>query len=462
MPKGFSSVILAAGEGTRMKSSTPKVLHTLGGKAMLAHVLDTVLGLKLDKNALVLGHGSDIIKDYLGTRAAYRDFKLVLQPQRLGSGHAVKQAAKVFSSYRGNVLVLCADVPLIKSATLKELMDIHKKQRNAVTVLTTIVPDPTGYGRIIRNGNGEMTKIVEEKDALAWERRIREINSGIYCFNAQKLFRILQRLKPNNQKKEYYLTDAVELFGRQKARIGTMLCGDYREVSGINNRRQLAEANCQLNQEILTALMMSGVTILDPATVWIEPTVTIGRDTTIYPGTMIQGQTRIGEGCQIGPNTLIKEAIIANGVEIRASFIYEAEIGARAKIGPFAHVRPKTLIGEEARIGNFVEVKKSRIGRGSKVSHLTYIGDTTMGAGINIGAGVITCNYDGANKFETLIEDNVFVGSNVNLVAPLKIGTGAIIGAGSTITEDVPPNSLALARARQVNKENWALQKKKK
>jgi bifunctional UDP-N-acetylglucosamine pyrophosphorylase / glucosamine-1-phosphate N-acetyltransferase len=460
MSKNFASVILAAGEGTRMKSSYPKVLHSLGGKAMVEHVLDTTLRIGLDRQVLVVGFAGDQVKSFVQAIPAYRGVKIVFQEKRLGSGHAVMQAARAFAGYSGHILVLCADVPLIKPETLRRLMARHIQQKNAATVLTTAVADPAGYGRIIRSRDQSVLKIMEEKDASPEERAIKEINSGIYCFQSRSLFKVLQRIKPDNRKKEYYLTDAIELLRRENGRVGAMLSADSLELQGVNNRQQLAEAGAEMKRRRLNYLMAGGVTIIDPATTWIDGTTQVGKDTIIYPGCLIQGQTRIGRGCVIGPNTLIKNSVLGAGVEVKASFIYEAVLGPQVRVGPFAHIRPKTIVAAGAKIGNFVEIKKSRIGRNSKVSHLTYIGDTVMGAGINIGAGVITCNYDGVKKHETQIADGAFVGSNVNLVAPVRIGAGAVIGAGSTITADVPPRALALARARQVNKDNWVKKQK--
>lgn len=458
MTKNVSSIILAAGEGTRMKSACPKVLHLLGGKALLSHILDTAKDLRLAQNVLVTGFSKDQVLAYLAQQH-YDDVHIAVQREQLGSGHAVLQAAKFFAGFSGDVLILCADVPLIKKESLENLVSQHRKQKNAATILTTRIGNPFGYGRIVRNGDNGVEKIIEEKDASEIERKIDEINSGIYCFKAELLFKVLGKIKPNNKKKEYYLTDAIELLRRQNLKIGAMLSENNWEVMGINDRVQLAEAEAWLNRQKLNSLMQNGVTILDPKTVWIDADVTIGRDTVIYPNTMIQGKSSLGEGCAVGPGSLIKDSVIGNNVEMRASFIYEAEIGNKVKIGPFSHIRPKVRLAQGAKVGNFVEIKKSDIGTDSKISHLTYVGDATVGDSVNIGAGVITCNYDGVNKYHSLIEDKVFVGSNVNLVAPVKIGQGAVIGAGSTITENVPAKALALARSRQVNKENWVRKK---
>ena len=460
MSRNFASVILAAGEGTRMKSAYPKVLHSLGGRAMVGNVLDTTLRIGLDCQVLVVGYAGDQVKSYIQSVPAYRDVKIVFQEKRLGSGHAVLQSARVFAGYSGHVLVLCADVPLIRPETLRRFMTAHIQKKNTVTILTTAVDDPTGYGRIIRDGDRSVLKITEEKDATTAERAVKEINSGIYCFEAKSLFKVLKRIKPDNRKKEYYLTDAVELLREQGSRVGAVLCADSLELQGVNNRQQLAEAGAELKRRKLNALMASGVTIIDPVSTWIDDEARIGKDTIIHPGCIIQGHTRIGSDCVIGPYSLIKNSALGAGVEVKASYVYDAVLGPKVRVGPFAHIRPKTTVAAGARIGNFVEIKKSRIGKNSKVSHLTYIGDTIMGAGINIGAGVITCNYDGVKKHETRIADGAFVGSNVNLVAPVRIGAGAVIAAGSTITADVPPRALSLARSRQINKENWVKKQK--
>lgn len=461
MSKGFSTVILAAGQGTRMKSSLPKVLHSLGGKAMIEYVLNTVLELGAERNILVLGFGRDTIQEFLRPHN-YGKIEIAIQEQQLGSGHAVMQAVKALKNCGGDVLVLCADVPLIKIETLRELISEHKKQKNDVTVVTTEISPATGYGRIVRGAQREVIKIVEEKDATEEERLLTEINSGIYCFKAESLLKVLHKIKPDNVKKEYYLTDTLSLLKAEQGRIGTLFIADNEQVQGINDRGQLAQAGYRINQQIVTRLMVNGVTVFDPHSVWIDASVTIGQDTIIYPGTIIVGTCVIGSGCSLGPHAFIQNSSLSDEVEVRASFIYEAEIGRKVKIGPFAHIRPKTKVAQEAKIGNFVEIKKAVVGKGSKISHLTYVGDAVIGTQVNIGAGVITCNYDGVRKHETIIEDRVFVGSNTNLVAPVRIGQGAIIGAGSTITEDVPADSLALARSQQVNKEGWAAKRSQK
>ena len=453
--RNLVSIILAAGEGTRMKSTLPKVLHQICGQPMLVYVLKAVLKVGCRKNYLVLGHKGEkvieVLRNFLPLRK--RGIEFVKQTKLLGSGHAVLQVKKNLRDYRGHVLVVYSDLPLLSGRTLNRLIQTHYKQDNSLTILGTTLENPSGYGRIIENSNGKGIKIVEERDATPKERRINRVNVGVYCFRAEDLFKAVDKIKPDNRKREYYLTDAVEILGEMGKRVGMVITKDSREVEGVNNRKQLVNIQKYVNMKNLERLLLMGVTIVDPSSTFIDSTVKIGRDTIIYPGSTILGKTRIGENCKLGPYAFIQNCQIENGVEVRASFIYGAKIAERAKVGPFSHIRPGTFVGEEARVGNFCEVKKSRIGRGTKVSHLSYIGDAFLGKGINIGAGTITCNFDGVRKNITRIGNGTFVGSDAKFIAPVKIGKGAVIGAGSTITEDVPAGKLAIARARQVIKD---------
>jgi len=446
--KNLSVIILAAGEGTRMKSDTPKVLHKVSGAAMLERVLNAVSGLKPEKVCVVVGHGAQQVKKEFSDR----NIIFVHQAKQLGSGHAVIQVRKVLSKYKGNILILCGDAPLIKQETLKDLLSFHIRQDIDATVLSAEIDNPFSYGRIVRQPSGQVSGIVEEKDAQPLQKRIKEVNSGIYCFKSQKLWNSLKKINNKNNKGEYYLTDTISILSCSGASIGAYKIKGFEEILGINSRIDLAKAEKLLNKRVVEKVMIEGVTVIDPENTYISPEAKIGRDTIIYPGTIIECDTEIGHSSIVGPNCLIRSSKIGSGCVIRTSFIYDSILHDNVKIGPFAHIRPGTVIKEDARIGNFTEVKKSIVGRGSKVSHLAYIGDTELGSDINIGAGAITCNYDGVNKHKTQIGDGSFVGSNVNLVAPVRIGKNVLIAAGSTITEDVPSGSLAIARSRQTVK----------
>ncbi|WP_258360700.1 bifunctional UDP-N-acetylglucosamine diphosphorylase/glucosamine-1-phosphate N-acetyltransferase GlmU [Moorella sulfitireducens (nom. illeg.)] len=439
------AVILAAGQGKRMHSRLPKVLHRIAGRNLLQHVLAATREAGIEDNVIVIGHGAGEVKAALGEKQKY-----AYQEKQLGTGHALARAREA-AGEAGTILVLCGDTPLIRPATLTGLLQQHRDTGAAVTVLTARVADPTGYGRIIRDGQGQVKGIVEERDATPLEKAINEINTGIYCFAAAFLWPALARLKPDNDQGEYYLTDVVALAVDQGLRVEALVAGDAEEVMGVNDRVQLAAAGAVWRRRINTALMRDGVTIIDPETTYIDVTVTVGRDTVIYPGTFLEGNTIIGAGCCLGPGTTIRDSRVGDGSTITYAVVLESTIGPGCQVGPFAYLRPGTNLEREVKVGDFVEIKASRVGRGSKVPHLTYLGDAMVGAGVNIGAGTITCNYDGRQKWPTIIEDGAFIGSNTNLVAPVKVGAGALVGAGSTITEDVPAGALALARERQVN-----------
>lgn len=450
------AIILAAGKGTRMKSETAKVLHRVAGRPMIEHVIAAVRQAGVAKIVIVVGHQGEEVCRYLGDGYTY-----VWQREQLGTGHAVMQTEKELMGSSGPVLVLCGDTPLLRGETLRELLTVHQQEGNDLTLLTAWLDDPTGYGRIVRR-EGQVEAIIEEKDADAETRKIKEINAGVYCFDREKLFAALKEISPTNAQGEYYLTDTLQIFARRGWKRGAVQVADPVEITGVNDRVQLARVGTILRERINAELMLAGVTIIDPATTYIEAGVKVGRDTIIYPQTYLEAGTEIGERCVIGPFTRIAQSVVGNDCTILASFVLESKIGNGVNVGPYAYLRPGTEVADGVRIGDFVEIKKSRIGTGSKVPHLSYIGDTTIGAGVNIGAGTITCNYDGVNKWPTFIGDGAFIGSNTNLVAPVEVGEGAIVAAGSTITKKVPPGALAVAREKQYNIANWALRRKTK
>ncbi|GAW29854.1 MULTISPECIES: bifunctional UDP-N-acetylglucosamine diphosphorylase/glucosamine-1-phosphate N-acetyltransferase GlmU [unclassified Carboxydocella] len=449
--EGLAAVILAAGKGTRMKSRLPKVLHPVGGQPMVSHVMAACRTAGAQPVVLVIGHGAEQVQATLGPEQIY-----VEQKEQLGTGHAVMQAETVLRDFEGDILVVCGDTPLLRGETLAALAQYHRQQEAVATVLTMTLANPTGYGRIIRDEQGQVAAIVEEKDATPEQKAIREVNSGTYCFQAQALFAALQQITPNNAQGEYYLTDVLAIFRQQGQKVAAWQLSDDTEVMGINDRVALAEANRLFRERINRQQMLAGVTILDPATTYIEAEVKIGADTVIYPNTHLTGKTTIGAGCQIGPDTKIMDSQIGDGVEIQFSVVLQAEIGNDCTIGPFAYLRPGTHLAAGVKVGDFVEIKNAVIGQGSKVPHLSYIGDAEIGSGVNIGAGTITCNYDGYKKSKTIIGDGAFIGSNSNLVAPVTIGAGSLVAAGSTIVKDVPADALGVARAPQKNREGWA------
>lgn len=450
-------IILAAGQGTRMKSKLYKVLHPVCGKPMVRHVLEQMKDLKAEKIVTVVGHGADMVKSELGDECEY-----VLQAEQLGTAHAVMQTKELLKGKQGTTLVVCGDTPLLKAETINALMDHHIKQNAKATILTSFADDPTGYGRIIRNEQGHVEKIVEHKDATDEEKQVREINAGTYCFDNESLFNALEKVSNENAQGEYYLPDVIEILKSEGEIVTAYSTDDFTETLGVNDRVALSQAEKIMRQRINEKHMRNGVTIIDPEQTYIESDVVIGQDTIIYPGTIIKGKTTIAEDCVIGPHTEIVNCSVDSETTIRQSVAHDSQIGASVQIGPFSHIRPQSHIYDEVRIGNFVEVKKSTFGKGSKASHLSYIGDAEVGDNVNIGCGSITVNYDGVNKFKTIIEDNVFIGCNSNLVAPVKIGEGAYVAAGSTITKDVPSEALSIARARQENKENYVQKLKKK
>ncbi|MEA4902932.1 bifunctional UDP-N-acetylglucosamine diphosphorylase/glucosamine-1-phosphate N-acetyltransferase GlmU [Desulfitobacterium sp.] len=452
MPK-WAAVILAAGKGTRMKSKLPKVMHHLAGKPMIAHVLDLVTQNRIERSLVVLGHGREQIEEFLVGRT-----EIVIQEEQLGTGHAVMQALPYLDGV-DNIVVLSGDQPLIRTETLAELIRIHNDSKGAATVLTARFENPFGYGRIVKDGT-KFIKIVEEKDATLEERAIHEINTGTYCFNVAKLRKALKEITPQNAQGEYYLTEVFDRFTSQGEEIATYCTKDVNEALGINSRVQLAEAEHVLRERILKYWMDEGVTIIDPSSTFIDCEVELSRDVIIEPFTTLKGKTQVAEDAILGPQSTLEDCTCGTGCHVAHSVAKEAQIGPHCNIGPFAYLRPGTVLAEGVKIGDFVEIKNSKIGQGSKVPHLSYVGDSQVGQAVNIGAGTITCNYDGVKKHKTIIGDNVFIGSNTNLVAPVEVGDGAITGAGSTITKDVPAYALAVERSTQKLKENWVRNKK--
>jgi bifunctional UDP-N-acetylglucosamine pyrophosphorylase/glucosamine-1-phosphate N-acetyltransferase len=450
-------VVLAAGKSTRMKSALPKVLHRVAGRPMIEHVLHAAAPLGAASTTLVVGHGADAVR---GRLASWPGLQFAVQEPQLGTGHALLQAEPLLAARRGTLLLLSGDVPLLSSQTLESLLSAHHASRAAATVVTAVVEQPYGYGRIVR-ARERIARIIEEPDASPAERRIREINSGIYAFALGPLFEALRGLAAQNAQAEYYLPDIVAVYRRRKLGVGTFTLDDPEEIRGINSRTELAEVSRIVRQEKNEELMAAGVTIEDPATTYIDPDVAVGPDTVIHPGVMLEGQTRIGSACEIHSGARIVDSTLGDRVTVRNfCVITGARLASATSVGPFAHLRPDTELQERSRVGNFVELKKTVLGAGSKANHLTYLGDATVGARVNVGAGTITCNYDGERKHPTVIEDDVFIGSDTQLIAPVRVGRGAYVAAGSSITEDVPPGALGIARGRQVNLEGWVDKKK--
>ncbi|SEO92853.1 bifunctional UDP-N-acetylglucosamine pyrophosphorylase / Glucosamine-1-phosphate N-acetyltransferase [Amphibacillus marinus] len=445
------AIVLAAGQGTRMKSKLYKVLHPVMGRPMVQHVVDQLEALKLEKIITVVGHGAEQVKDQLGQASEF-----VMQAEQLGTGHAVQQAAPLLYDKKGVTIVVCGDTPLLTQETLNKLFDHHQSTTAKVSVLTTTIADPTGYGRIIRDQSGHVAKIVEQKDADLEQLSVKEINTGTYCFDNQFLFAALEKVTNDNAQGEYYLPDVIEIAQQEGEKVVAFKTANFHETIGVNDRVALAQAEKLMKQRINEQHMRQGVTIVDPDQTYIAPTVTIAEDVVIEPGSIIKGDTKIGEHAIIGPYSEILDCIIGAYTHIKHSVVHASEIGSHVNIGPFAHIRPASQLMDGVKVGNFVEVKKSTIAHGSKVSHLSYIGDAEVGQNVNVGCGAITVNYDGANKFSTKIEDDVFIGCNVNLIAPVTIGKGALVAAGSTINKDVPAEALSIARAKQENKETYA------
>lgn len=452
----LSVVILAAGLGTRMKSSTPKVLHKIYGKPMIQCVADAVSKLKSSHNIIVISPNTEDVKAVL---KGY-NITLAVQKEPKGTGDALRSAAQKLKGFDGTLLVLNGDTPLISPAMLQNFLRLHRQNKNDLSLISFTVEGSHSYGRIIRE-DGRLKAIIEDKDADKEQKKIKEVNSGIYAMNSN-LLGLLKEIKINNKKGEYYLTDIIGIAVKNGYKAGAYPLGNETELTGINTREDLYKAGLYIRDMIVSGLMRNGVSFVDASSVFINPDAKIGADTVIYPNVHIEGKTVIGKGCTIYPNARITDANIGNNVIIKDSTVIESStIKDKAAIGPFAHIRPGSIIGPSAKIGNFVEIKKSVIGEGTKASHLSYLGDAEIGRHANIGAGTITCNYDGKNKHKTIIEDDVFVGSDSQIVAPVKVGKGAYVGAGSTITKDVPPLSLAITRTEQRHIEKWAVRKMK-
>jgi len=447
-------VILAAGKGTRMVSDKPKVLHTLAGKPLLQHVLDCALSLQPQQVCVVYGHGGEAVPQAM---AQYNARFLIQEPQ-LGTGHAVQQALPYLEN-DSRTLVLYGDVPLIQHSTLHQMLQAGE----GLVLLTVNLDDPTGYGRIVRNAESDVQSIVEQKDASPEQLKIEEVNTGIMLVPTAKLREWLGRLGNNNAQGEYYLTDIVAMAVQQGVPVHTVQPAQRWEVEGINNKMQLATLERVWQQNVARRLMLQGVTLADPARLDVRGDLTCGRDVEIDVGCIFEGKVTLGDSVQVGPYSIIRNATIAPGTQIAAySHIDASEVGANCRIGPYARLRPGTRIADDAHVGNFVEIKNSEIGQGSKANHLSYIGDSSVGCRVNIGAGTITCNYDGANKFRTVIGDDAFIGSDTQLVAPVTVGKGATIGAGSTITRDTPEGELTLSRSKQISIRGWQRPKKVK
>jgi bifunctional UDP-N-acetylglucosamine pyrophosphorylase/glucosamine-1-phosphate N-acetyltransferase len=441
-------IILAAGKGTRMKSATVKVLHALAGVPMLSYSLDLARKFNPQNLIVVVGFQGDVVRQQFNAP----DLIFAEQTEQLGTGHAVQIAVKPLRDFRGTVLILCGDVPLLTEKTVWRFLQTHREKKAALSVLTTLLETPQNYGRIFRREDGQILRIVEDKDLQTGEEGIQEINTGIYCVDSDFLFSALPSLTDRNAQREYYLTDIVAQANAHGEKTFGYVAENPFEVMGINTRGDLAKAAQYLRQKINERHMLDGVTLIDPETTYIDQKVEIGRDTVIYPNCFLMGKTSLGESCVIEPGCKIIDTRVGNGVTVKvSSVISESVIEDKVEVGPFAHLRPQNVLRERSKVGNFVELKKSVLGKGSKANHLSYIGDTTIGEKVNVGAGTITCNYDGKKKHPTLIEDEVFIGSNTALVAPIKIGRNALIGAGSTITKEVPPDTLAVTRAKQMH-----------
>lgn len=449
--KNRYAVILAAGQGTRMKSKLYKVLHPILGRPMIQYVVDALKDTKVADLVTVVGHGAEEVKKTIDDESNF-----VLQEEQLGTAHAVMQAEQLLQNKSGTTIVVCGDTPLITTETYSQLFEYHEENNAKATILTTKVTDPTGYGRVIRDEAAMVERIVEQKDATQEELKVNEINTGTYCFDNEALFSALKQVSNDNAQEEYYLTDVIEILKEAGEAVTAYVTEDEEEIIGINDRVALAEASNIMKNRINEKHLRNGVSIIDPNNTYIGPLVTMEQDVIVKPGTTILGKTHVAEDAIIGPNSEVVNCTVGKASIVRQSTIYDSTVGEHVDVGPFAHLRPESVIGNEVRIGNFVEVKKSTIAENTKVPHLSYLGDATLGQNINIGCGTITVNYDGKEKHQTIIEDDNFIGCNSNLVAPVTIKKNSLVAAGSTITKDVPANTLAVARERQTNKEGYA------
>ncbi|MBC1737629.1 bifunctional UDP-N-acetylglucosamine diphosphorylase/glucosamine-1-phosphate N-acetyltransferase GlmU [Listeria seeligeri] len=445
------AVVLAAGQGTRMKSKLYKVLHPVCGKPMVEHVVDQISTLDVDKVVTIVGHGAEKVQEHLAGKSEF-----VKQEEQLGTAHAVLQAKAALAEKDGVTLVVCGDTPLIEASTMEALLKYHHEKRAKATILTTVIEDPTGYGRIIRDDLGIVEKIVEHKDATEKEQRISEINTGTYCFDNKALFEALEKVSNDNVQGEYYLPDVIKILKDSDEVVAAYRMESFEESLGVNDRIALAEASKLMQRRINENHMRNGVTLVNPESTYIDINVKIGQDTVVEPGVMLRGDTVIGDDCVVTSGSKIVNSIIGERVHIRSSSIFESKVGDDVQIGPYAHLRPESEIHNHVKIGNYVETKKAVVGEGTKLPHFIYMGDAEIGKNVNIGCGSIAVNYDGKNKAKTIIGDDVFVGCNSNLVAPVKVGNRAFIAAGSTITKDVPDDALGIARAKQDNKIGYA------
>jgi bifunctional UDP-N-acetylglucosamine pyrophosphorylase / glucosamine-1-phosphate N-acetyltransferase len=450
-------VILAAGQGTRMKSGVPKVMHELAGLPMVDHVLRAADALRPVTITVVVGHKAETVRTHLEGR---QNVRTVVQEPQLGTAHALQQTESILAGLSGTLVLLSGDVPLLKASTLQQLTETHRRANAAATVATAIVERPYGYGRVVRTA-GRIVRIVEERDASPAERQIREINSGIYAFDLPPLFEALRRIASQNAQGEFYLTDLVGIYRRRKLPVETLPVTNPDEIRGINSRTELAEVSRIVRQNKNEELMAAGVTLIDPATTYIDADVEVGPDTVIHPGVVLEGHTRIGPACEIQAHVRIVDSTLGSHVSVNSfCLIVGASVADAAAVGPFAHLRPESVVGEKAKVGNFVELKKTTLGAGSKANHLAYLGDADIGADVNIGAGTIICNYDGQTKHQTSIEEGAFIGSDTQLIAPVTIGRGAYVGTGTTVREDVPPGALAVSAGKQRNIEGWVARKR--
>lgn len=449
-----AAIVLAAGEGTRMRSTVPKVAHEVLGIPMVRYVIDAVRGMGAGRIITVVGHGAEAVAELVS------DTESVVQESQLGTGDAVRAAAGALRDFDGPVIVVAGDVPLLRSETLSALLDAWEAAGGGCALLTAYIPDPTGYGRIVRDDAGLVTGIVEQRDLEPGQLGIGECNVGTYCFDASELFETLARVTPVNAQGEYYLTDVIALLREAGRPVTGVVLDDVDESHGVNTRVQLASVSRIMQRRINERHMLAGVTMVDPDLVWVGPGVVIGRDVVLEPMTQLSGITTVGDGAHVGPSTRVFDSVIEAGATVEQSIVHEARIGAHAKVGPNSFLRPGTVLAIGARVGSFVEVKNSTIGEGSKVPHLSYMGDATIGDGVNIGAGSITCNYDGHVKHPTVIGDGAFIGSDTMLIAPVEIGAGAVTGAGSAISKDVPAGALGIERTAQRNVEGWGDRRK--
>ena len=445
------AIILAAGKGTRMKSDLPKVLHKVAGISMLEHVFRSVNAINPEKTVTVIGHKAELVEQVLAGQTEF-----VRQTEQLGTGHAVMMAEPVLENLTGQTLVIAGDTPLITGESLKNLIDFHINHKNVATILTAEADDPFGYGRIVRNQHGEVLKIVEQKDASDFEQQIKEINTGTYVFDNARLFEALKNINTNNAQGEYYITDAIGIFRENGEKVGAYTLKDFDESLGVNDRVALATAESVMRRRINQQHMVNGVSFVNPDATYIDVDVEIAPEVQVEANVTLKGQTKIGAETILTNGTYIVDSVIGERTVITSSMIEESSVADGVTVGPYAHIRPGSSLAKDVHVGNFVEVKGSSIGENTKAGHLTYIGNSEVGANVNFGAGTITVNYDGQKKYKTIIGDNVFVGSNSTIIAPVELGDNSLVGAGSTITKDVPADAIALGRGRQINKEDYA------